>query len=290
VGVNVTSVDSATATATSATACALEAHGLRHRFASAPVVDGVDLTVGYGEFLALIGPNGAGKSTLCALLARDLDASEGSVAVAGRPVESYGAKELARTRAVLSQDSAAVLPFPVRDTVMMGRYPHLRPGRAPGPDDHTIVADAMRATGVVHLADRPTTQLSGGEQTRVALARVLAQQARILLLDEPTTALDLRHQQQILRVCRRLADDGCAVLAVLHDLGLAAAWSDRIGVMQRGRLVECGPPSDVLRADLVSEVFEEPVVVVEHPLHGWPVVLPQDTVHRTAHPPGQESP
>jgi iron complex transport system ATP-binding protein len=253
----------------------LEVTGLTYRVGSRALVDDVDLRVEPGEVVAVIGPNGAGKSTLCGLLAGDLVPCAGDVTLGGEALQGVPTRERARRRAVLRQRSAMGFSFPVRDVVMMGRHPHLRRGRGPERADELVVEEAMRDADVVELADRPVTTLSGGEQTRVALARVLAQHAPLLLLDEPTTALDLRHQHDVLAVCRRLADrDGVGVVAVLHDLGLAAAWADRIGAMRAGRMVACGPPREVLTAELVDEVFDHPVVVTDHPSEPWPVVVP----------------
>jgi iron complex transport system ATP-binding protein len=252
---------------------ALEAQGLGFQVDGWTLVADVDLAVEHGELLAIVGPNGAGKSTLCALLAGDLTPTAGTVLVDGRPLAAYRPRELARRRAVLLQRHGLAFGFPVRDVVMMGRHPHLRRGHGPQLTDDALVDAALAATDVAHLARRSVTTLSGGEQTRVALARVYAQHARLLLLDEPTSALDLRHQHEVLALCRRLADEGAAVLAVLHDLSLAAAWADRVGAMRDGRLRAIGTPREVLTPEVVQDVFEHPVVVVDHPTEGWPVVL-----------------
>jgi iron complex transport system ATP-binding protein len=259
---------------TSSQAPVLEARHASFRVGAKALVDGVDLRIEAGELVALVGPNGAGKSTLCSLLSGDLRPTAGAVHLDGLELTGYSPGELARRRAVLPQKSMLAFPFPVREVVLMGRYPHLARWRAPGPADRAIARQAMRDADVMELADRAFTTLSGGEQTRVALARVLAQDVPVLLLDEPTTALDLRHQHDVLRVCRRLADQGAAVLVVLHDLGLASAWADRVGVLRAGRLVACGRPHDVLSPELVVDVFAQPVTVVEHPDERWPVVLP----------------
>ncbi len=253
---------------------AVEARGVSYRIGGRALVDEVDLTIVAGELVAIVGPNGAGKSTLCSILAGDLRPSAGSVHLYGRPAHECPTAELARIRAVLPQQSATTFPFPVREIVMMGRHPHL--GRFRGPDDadRARVEQALVDTDTAHLALRSITTLSGGERTRVALARVLAQDAPVLLLDEPTTALDIRHQHDVLRICRALADAGAAVAVVLHELGLAAAWSDRIAVLRDARLAACGPPREVLTPELVAAVFDHPVAVIEHPEERWPVVVP----------------
>ncbi|WP_371792436.1 heme ABC transporter ATP-binding protein [Streptomyces sp. NBC_01471] len=230
-------------------------------------------TVRAGELLALVGPNGAGKSTLLAALAAGLPATEGAVRVDGRPAASWPAAELALRRAVLPPSADLSFPFPVEEVVRMGRAPWAGTERAD--DDDQAVTDAMAATEVGGFAVRPFPSLSGGERARVALARVLAQRAPLLLLDEPTAALDLRHQELVLRICRERAAAGCAVVVVLHDLGLAAAYADRAAVLHEGRIAADGPPSRVFTAELLSRVCRQPVEVLPHPGTGAPLVIPE---------------
>ncbi|MFD0267365.1 heme ABC transporter ATP-binding protein [Streptomyces sp. NPDC127106] len=259
-----------------------EAVGLHVRLGGRAVLAGIDLAARAGEVLALVGPNGAGKSTLLAALAADLPAASGTVRIDGRPAGAWAAPELALRRAVLPQAAELSFPFTVAEVVAMGRAPWAGTGvagaagaaDADADADGEAVARAMAATEVSGFADRPFTALSGGERARVALARVLAQQAPLLLLDEPTAALDLRHQELVLRICRERAAAGDAVVAVLHDLGLAAAYADRIAVLEGGRIAADGPPAKVLRADLLSQVYRQPVEVLPHPQSGIPMVLP----------------
>lgn len=238
---------------------------------------GVDLVVRAGEVLVLVGPNGAGKSTLLAALAADLDAtgSSGRVRIGDRPAHDWSAPELALRRAVLPQAATLSFPFPVEEVVRMGRAPWA--GTAAADEDDAAVADAMAATEVAEFARRPFSALSGGERARVALARVLAQRAPLLLLDEPTAALDLRHQELVLRVCRARATAGDAVVVVLHDLGLAAAHADRAAVLHEGRVVADGPPAEVFGGELLSRVYRQPVEVLPHPRTGTPLVIPMRT-------------
>lgn len=233
----------------------------------------MELAAHAGEVLALVGPNGAGKSTLFAALAADLPADGGSVNIAGRPADGWTAPELALRRAVLPQAAALSFPFLVEDVVRMGRAPWA--GTALQEQDDAAVAEAMAVTEVGGFAARPFSALSGGERARVALARVLAQRAPLLLLDEPTAALDLRHQELVLRICRERATAGDAVVVVLHDLGLAAAYADRVAVLHEGRLAAEGPPAEVFDDVLLSRVYRQPVEVFPHPRSGVPVVLPQ---------------
>ncbi|MBU6531226.1 heme ABC transporter ATP-binding protein [Streptomyces sp. A108] len=250
-----------------------EAEAVRVRLGGRPVLDGVDVRVRAGEVLALVGPNGAGKSTLLGALAADVPAAEGVVRVHGRPVSAWSAPELALRRAVLPQSAALSFPFPVEEVVRMGRAPWAGDERAD--EDDAVVADAMARTEVTGFAGRPFSALSGGERARVALARVLAQRAPLLLLDEPTAALDLRHQELVLRLCRERARAGDAVVVVLHDLALAAAYADRVAVLRAGRIAADGPPAEVFAEELLSEVYDQPVEVLPHPRTGALLVLPR---------------
>ncbi|MER6515532.1 heme ABC transporter ATP-binding protein [Streptomyces sp. NPDC001553] len=249
-----------------------EAVDLHVRLGQREVLAGIDLTVRAGEVLALVGPNGAGKSTLLAALCADLPAASGTVRIDGRPVGDWSAPDLALRRSVLPQSAALSFPFPVEDVVRMGRAPWA--GTPLEEDDEEAVARAMAATEVTDFAGRPFSALSGGERARVALARVLAQRAPLLLLDEPTAALDLRHQELVLRICRERAAAGDAVVVVLHDLGLAAAYADRVAVLHDGRIAVDGPPSEVFEDGLLSRVYRQPVEVFPHPRGGAPLVVP----------------
>ncbi|WP_031476560.1 heme ABC transporter ATP-binding protein [Streptomyces bicolor] len=248
-----------------------EAQDLHVHLGPRPVLHGVSVPVRAGEVLALVGPNGAGKSTLLSALAADLPAAEGVVRIHGRPATDWSAGELALRRAVLPQSATLSFPFPVEDVVRMGRAPH---ASSPAEDD-LAVAEAMAATEVTDFAVRPFSALSGGERARVALARVLAQRAPLLLLDEPTAALDLRHQELVLRLCRERARAGDAVVVVLHDLGLAAAYAHRVAILRAGRVAADGPPAEVFTERLLSEVYDQPVEVLPHPRTGDLLVAPR---------------
>lgn len=242
------------------------------------VIDGkrilhdVTLDARAGEVHALIGPNGAGKSTLLATITGDQTVTEGRITVAGRPLQAWSARELSRRRAVLLQHNDVFFPFTVQQVVEMGRAPWQRTELER--DDDEAVAAAIAETDIARLSGRQVPSLSGGERARAALARVLAQRTGILLLDEPTAALDLRHQEDVLRLARDAAAAGDAVIVVLHDLNLAAAYADRISLLQQGRLVTTGSPAEVLTAERITEVYRYPVEVVTHPTSGALVILP----------------
>lgn len=236
------------------------------------VLDGVSLEVVAGRILALVGPNGAGKSTLLAALAGELELATGTVELDGHPLKHWAVADMARRRAVLPQTHSVGFPFTAREVVTMGRAPWARTARRG--HDPVAVEEAMAATDVTHLAGRPFPSLSGGERARVALARVLAQRTATLLLDEPTAALDLGHQEQVLHLARERAAAGAAVVVVLHDLGIAAAYADSVAVLRAGRLAASGPPREVLTTELLTDVYRHPVEVIDHPVTGAQLVLP----------------
>jgi iron complex transport system ATP-binding protein len=234
------------------------------------LVQDITLALHRGEVVALAGPNGAGKSTLLRLLAGDVAPTRGQVLLDGRPVGAYRPRDLALRRAVLPQQTNLQFAFTAKEVVEMGRSPHQATPEA----DEAVVLSSLQRTEALHLAQRPFPSLSGGEQTRVSLARVLAQETPILLLDEPTASLDLRHQQLVMSVARAIASDGGTVVVVLHDLNLAAAFADRIAILSDGRLAALGTPWDTLTESRLSEIFSCPVAVVRHPARDCPVVIP----------------
>lgn len=232
----------------------------------------VDLDLYAGELLAVVGPNGAGKSTLLGLLAGDLRPSTGSVRYGEQDAHAVPAAELARHRAVLLQENRLSFPFQVLDVVRMGRAPWR--GRPEESEDDRMVAESLDAADVRSLTARRFPTLSGGEKARTAFARSRAQGTGVLLLDEPTAALDIRHQEQVLGHARERAHAGDAVLAALHDLSLAAAYADRVLLLGGGRAHGIGSPDQVLRADTLSALYQYPVDVFRHPRTGELVVLP----------------
>jgi iron complex transport system ATP-binding protein len=239
----------------------------------ARILDDITLDVRGGEILALVGPNGAGKSTLLAVLSGDRKRASGSIDYGDRSIDAFRPVELARMRSVLTQENVVTFPFRVRDVVEMGRSPWARTPLSE--DDSAAVAAALAETDVSHLADRRFTTLSGGEKARASLSRVLAQRTPIVFLDEPTAALDLRHQEDTMRNARRLASSGAAVVVVLHELSLAGAYADRIALVSAGRIARIGTPGEVLTADLVREVYGLEVEILTQEGTGRPIVLPR---------------
>ncbi|OKL47117.1 ABC transporter ATP-binding protein [Boudabousia liubingyangii] len=250
----------------------LSAQNLRFAYGDKEILAGLDLEIKAGQVLGLLGPNGAGKSTLLGVLCRDLNATSGQVLLNQKPLASYPQKELARQRAVMPQKSEFPFAYLARDIVAMGRNCWENTEKAAL--NETLIDRAMAETEVTHLAERDITHLSGGEQARVTLARVLAQDTPIVFLDEPTAALDISHQQRTMQSCRNLAAQGAAVVAVMHDLQLAAAYCDQLCLLSEGKIIALGTPKEVLQSDRLSEVYEWPIRVLELP-DGELVILPE---------------
>jgi iron complex transport system ATP-binding protein len=239
-------------------------------------LDGVSFAAREGELVGLVGPNGAGKSTLIRLVAGLLRPARGAVRMGGLDPAAAPRREVARICALVPQEPRAPWPFTVREAVMMGRAPRQGLLAMPGKLDVGAVEGALQACDLVELAGRRLDQLSGGERRRVFFARALAQEPRLLLLDEPTAFLDLAHQVMAMRMARVAARGGLAVVAVLHDLNLAAAACDRLVVLSRGRVVAEGAPSAVLTPERISQVWGVEVWRGENGASGTPVVLPAD--------------
>jgi iron complex transport system ATP-binding protein len=233
----------------------LSAQGLNVKLTGRLVLNDISLALSSGHLVALVGPNGAGKTTLLRALA-GLVASHGAVHVGGDALSSLTLRERARRFAYLPQGHIMYWPLPARDIVALGRYPHgaTDPARLT-PDDTEAVRRAMQATDVMEFSERRVTELSGGERSRVALARVLAVEAPVILADEPTASLDPRHQIDVMKNLRTAADQGTLVIVVTHDLGLAARFADTVLVLSDGRLVSQGAPAEALSEQVVANVF-----------------------------------
>jgi len=233
----------------------LTAQGLGVTLAGRPVLNDISLSLASGHLVALVGPNGAGKTTLLRALA-GLVPSDGAIHVGGDALVSLSLRERARRFSYLAQGHTVHWPLPARDIVALGRYPHgaTDPARLT-PGDSEAVLRAMQATDVMEFATRRVTELSGGERSRVALARVLAVEAPVILADEPTSSLDPRHQIDVMKTLRIAADRGTLVIVVTHDLGLAARFADTVLVLSDGRLVSQGAPAEALSEQVMAKVF-----------------------------------
>lgn len=252
--------------------------GVEHRYpgSPAPALQEVDLELEAGRITAILGPNGSGKSTLLRILLGALQPTSGEVFWQGHPLGSVSRAEMARRVGVVPQGEEVAFPIRVRDYVAMGRYPHLGPWRPEGDRDREAVRNALERCGVDTFLKRPVNTLSGGEMQRVRIARALAQEPDTLVLDEPTTSLDIRHEMGIFELLSTLAAD-CRVTVVLvtHNLNLASRYGDALVLLHRGRCVARGTPEEVLRADLLEAVYGWPLQVVPHPGPGPDAGSPQ---------------
>ena len=259
----------------------LQARDIRVDLGQTTVLHGISLSVAPGEVVAVLGPNGAGKSTLLAVLSGALSPRTGTASLENRLLSKWSPQALARKRAVLPQHSELAFSFRVLEVVLLGRSPHA--GISSRENDLTVATAALMEAESGHLADRIYTTLSGGERQRVQLARILAQVDlpatnglsgdRYLLLDEPTANLDLAHQHATLETARRAAERGIGVLAILHDINLAAMYANRIVILHGGHLVAEGAPDDVLTEAMVNRTFALSVSVTRHPTRGCPHVI-----------------
>ena len=247
----------------------------RHHAGGPEAVAGASIAVARGEVVGVIGPNAAGKSTLARLCSGLLTPQQGTVSLQGEPMAKLSRRERARRVAFLPQHPPHDLSFTAREVALMGRAPHLGLWALEGPRDFERALAGLREMDALDLADRPVSQLSGGERQRVFLARAFAQEASLLILDEPTAALDLAHQVLLVRALRRRAREGGGALLVLHDLALAGAACDRVVLLHRGRVVAEGAPAEVLRPAILSPVYGTEVEVVANPATGQPLVVPR---------------
>jgi len=237
-------------------------------------VDGVSFSAGRGQLTALAGPNGSGKSSVVRALLRRADIVGGVATLDDRDVRLLSYGDLARSVAVVPQREEPAFPVPVREYVALGRYPHLGLWRAPAHDDELAVEEALVQAGVADLARRDTDALSGGEWQRVRIARALAQRAPAIVLDEPTTFLDVAHEMAIFELLYSLARSGLAVLLVSHQLNLVARFADTIVVLDHGKVAISGKPNDVMRADRLEAIYDWPVVITRDPATGAPALVP----------------
>ncbi|SEF89526.1 heme ABC transporter ATP-binding protein [Paenibacillus sp. UNC499MF] len=252
----------------------IEVQGAGKSFGGTRVLKDIRFEVKPGEFFGIIGPNGSGKSTLLRLVSGVDPLTEGRILLQGKEVAGYSRKELARWLAVLQQDALPPLGFTVREVVEMGRFPFQNWLGEDREDAAALVDRIMRRLDLEALADRTVENLSGGQKQRVALAKVMAQEPRLLLLDEPTTYLDIGYQMQLMDYVRQWQrEEGLTVVAVLHDLNLAALYCERLLVVHEGEGVSIGTPEEIMRSELIRDVYGTEPIVLEHPEHGIPQIL-----------------
>ncbi|MGO1167329.1 MAG: ABC transporter ATP-binding protein [Janibacter sp.] len=252
----------------------LSARDLTVGYGGEPVIPSLDLDVAHGDFMVIVGPNGCGKSTLLKSLARVLRPSSGRIDLDGRDAHRMRGRAVARRVSLLPQSAAAPEGITVAELVARGRHPHHTLLRQWSAEDEQAVAAALERTHLTELADTHVGSLSGGQRQRAWVAMVLAQDTEVILLDEPTTFLDIAHQYELLELFADLNAEGRTIVAVLHDLNQAARFASRLVVMREGRVHGDGPPTSVLTGDLVREVFSLGAEVVDDPQSGTPMVVP----------------
>jgi iron complex transport system ATP-binding protein len=253
----------------------LTLEGVSFSYGSTPLFRDLSFAVGSGEFIGLLGPNGCGKTSLLQLIAGVSRPERGRVLLQGKSLSEISRSEIARMVSVLPQETFVEFPFTALEVVLMGRSPYLKRFQWEGPRDLEIAQEAMRLTDCLEFAERDVRSLSGGERERVLLARALAQEPKILLLDEPTTHLDLKHQSEIFRLLRKLhVQQGLTLIVVLHDLNFAATACQRLLLLAGGRLQADGAPADVLKAGTIREVFGAVVWAGREEKSGRPFFLP----------------
>mgnify|MGYP002631002301 CR=1 FL=1 len=245
----------------------IRASALNTSYGSLPVIRDVSFSVSKGEFFIVIGPNGSGKTTLLKVMAAITAFQGGKLEILGKPMEKYSRKSLARIMALVPQTVPEDLPFTVRELVLMARSPHMGLLGLEGDHDIQMAEEAMAFTGVEPLADRKMDQLSGGERQRAFIARAICQDPQIILLDEPTAALDLAHQVRVMDLMEKLrTEKGLTIVMVSHDINLAAMYATCLMLLKKGRIIKMGIPSEVLTFKTLEEAYECPLLVDESPL------------------------
>ncbi len=246
----------------------LQLQGLTIGYEEKTIISDINAEVRTGELIGIIGRNGAGKSTLLKTIRGLLPAKAGQVLYFGKPLASYGEKELARRVAYLQQNVETGFGYTGLDIVLTGRYPYMKWWESEKDEDKELARDCMSYTGTLDLAERPVTEVSGGQKQRILLAKVLAQQTPVLFLDEPTTGLDMVYREEIFRFARELANMGKTILMVVHELDLAAAYCSRIFLLGEGKLLADGTPEQVFTETLLSRAYEADISVEQNPKNG----------------------
>lgn len=251
-----------------------EIRNLQHQFEKVPVLQNIQFQVKAEETFGIIGPNGSGKSTLIRTLSGLLQPNQGEILLKGKPIGSYRKRELAKIMAVLEQEGIPSLSFTVEEVVAMGRYPWLKPLSDLSREDEEIVDTVLKKLELWNIRSKPVNNLSGGQRQMVSLAKAMVQQPQILILDEPTTFLDIGHQMLVMEHVREWHhSQGITVIMVLHDLNLASQYCDRLLLLDQGRINSCGNVQDVLQPAAISKVYKTELIMINHPVHQVPQFL-----------------
>jgi len=254
----------------------IEMKGYSFRIARQDILNDISFTAHEGEYISVVGPNGAGKSTLLKCLNRIYTGGTGRVEVNGRPLGSYSQKELARVMSYVPQANGGMLSFTVQEFVMMGRYPYLNPFSTVRAEDEEAVGKALELTGLEAYAERAMNSLSGGERQKVFIAAALTQGASILLLDEPVTFLDPRHQVDVHQILRKVnRESGVTIIAVTHDINNAFYWGDRVLVLKDGRVAFDGSAKEIIERDLLKDIYGIGFQLIKNPDSDKPIVMPE---------------
>ncbi|ASW74158.1 heme ABC transporter ATP-binding protein [Chryseobacterium piperi] len=254
----------------------IRAHQINYKHKEFHILDGVDVSLGYGEFLAIVGPNGAGKSSLMSVLANEVKSGKQKILFKNKPIGEWEVLELSKHKAKFSQHNSNDIPLDVKDVVMMGRYPYF--DAQPRKEDLEAMNHMMYETDVFHLKDREYNTLSGGEKQRVHLSRVMAQLQndiahKLIFLDEPLNNLDVKHQYRALEIIKNFTRKANSAIVVLHDLNLAAQFADKILLMKSGRVSAYGTPEEVFTAENISKAYNFPCTICDHPITNNPMII-----------------
>jgi iron complex transport system ATP-binding protein len=254
----------------------LKSENLKFSYTEKPLIEGVSLNIKRGKLTSLAGPNGAGKTTLLYLMAGILKPYSGSVEINAQNIHLMQKKDLAKIMAVIPAELSVPFLYTVQEIVEMGRYPHLGPFSSMSAKDIRITEEAMEKTGVLHLRKQPFNFLSSGERQRTVIARALAQQPSILLMDEPTVHLDLHYQVEIYKLLKEISkNETTAIFLISHDLNFASIYSEEIILFADGRLIKSGPPKEIITKELISGIYKTEISIVSHPSSRHPLIMPE---------------
>jgi len=254
----------------------IEAHQITYRYKESSILDGVEVSLEYGEFLAIVGPNGAGKSSLLSVLANEIRQGKQKILFKNKQISDWDVKELSKHKSKFSQHNSNEIPLQVKDVVMMGRYPYF--DAQPNKEDLEAMDTMMHETGIEHLKERDYNTLSGGEKQRVHLSRVMAQldneiDHKLVFLDEPLNNLDIKHQYKALDIIRKFTMRANSAIVVLHDLNLAAQFADKILLLKQGKVAAYGTPQEVFTSENISNAYNFPCTICKHPVNANPMII-----------------